>query len=64
MFPRFRPSSSRPHRPFSDRRLGTLRMAAALALLAGIAAWLCLTEPPPRIVPFVGIMSALPRAAL
>ncbi|WP_277403617.1 hypothetical protein [Achromobacter insuavis] len=41
-----------------------MRTAAALALLAGIAAWLCLTEPPPRIVPFVGIMSALPRAAL
>lgn len=39
-------------------------MAAALALLIGIVAYLCLAEPPPRIVPFAGIMSALPRGAL
>ncbi|CAB3857176.1 hypothetical protein LMG3412_02063 [Achromobacter deleyi] len=39
-------------------------MALGLALLIGLAAYLCLAEPPPRVVPFVGIMSALPRAAL
>ncbi|WP_255358817.1 hypothetical protein [Achromobacter sp. DH1f] len=41
-----------------------MKMALALALLIGLAAYLCLAEPPPRVVPFVGIMSALPRAAL
>ena len=43
---------------------GKLKMVTALTLLISLAAYLCLTEPPPRVVPFVGIMSALPRAAL
>lgn len=51
-------------RPGAAPHNGKLKMAAALALLLSIAAYLCLTEPPPRVVPFVGIMSVLPRGAL
>lgn len=45
------------------RPSGALTMAATLALLAGLTAYLYLTEPPPpRVVPYIGIMSAMPRA--
>jgi hypothetical protein len=38
-------------------------MAATLALLAGLTAYLYLADPPPpRVMPHIGIMSALPRA--
>ncbi|EGP46370.1 MULTISPECIES: hypothetical protein [Achromobacter] len=38
-------------------------MAATLALLAGLTVYLYLSEPPPpRVVPYIGIMSAMPRA--
>jgi len=45
------------------RPSGTLTMAATLALLAGLTVYLYLSEPPPpRVVPYIGIMSAMPRA--